>query len=557
MTFTTRPELRGTFGMVTSTHWLASQTGMAVLERGGNAFDAAVATGFVLQVVEPHLNGPGGEVPAVFWAEERGEPLALCGQGVAPAAATIESFRKLGHELVPGTGVLAACVPGAFGGWLLLLREFGTWRLADVLEFAIGYAEHGYPLHERIRATIVLNEKLLSTWPGSRELYLPAPAAGALFRNPAFAATYRRLVAESRGGSREDEIEKARRAWYEGFVAEEIERFCAAEGGFLTGADLAGWTATIEDVATLEYRGLTVCKTKAWAAGPVGLQQLALLRGFDLDELSTAELVHVVVECGKLAFSDRDALYGDAEDVPLDRLLSRAYNDERRALVGEEASAEYRPGLGRLPSLHAVAATVGSGEPGRGTVHLDIADRSGNLISATPSGGWLQSSPVIPSLGWPLGTRAQMFWLEEGLASSLRPGTRPRTTLSPGLALRDGAPYLAWGTPGGDQQEQWALHAFLRHVDLGMNLQEAIDAPEFHSDHLISSFFPRGLAPKSLALESRFDSRTIAELQRRGHHVSLWPAWSAGRVTAVAREPDGLLRAGANPRGMQGYAVGR
>ena len=557
MTFTTRPELRGTFGMVASTHWLASQTGMAVLERGGNAFDAAVATGFVLQVVEPHLNGPGGEMPALFWSTDRDEPLALCGQGVAPMAATIDRFHELGHELVPGTGVLAACVPGAFGGWLLLLRDHGTWRLGDVLEFAIGYAEQGYPLHERIRATIELNEELLASWPGSRDLYLPAPTAGALFRNPALASTYRRIVDESRGGSREDEIEKARLAFYEGFVADEIDRFCASEGGLLTGADLAGWNATIEDVVTLEYAGLTVCKTGPWGTGPVALQQLALLRGFDLAELSSAEFVHVVTECAKLAFADRDALYGDAEDVPLDRLLSTEYSDERRALVGEDASGEYLPGIGRLPSLHAVEATVGSGEPTRDTVHLDVADRYGNLFSATPSGGWLQSSPVIPALGWPLGTRAQMFWLEDGLASSLRPGTRPRTTLSPGLALRDGAPYLAWGTPGGDQQEQWALHAFLRHVNLGMNLQEAIDAPEFHTDHLISSFFPRGLARKSLAVESRFDSRSIGDLQRRGHDVTLLPAWSAGRVSAVAREPDGLLRAGANARGMQGYAVGR
>ena len=242
--------------MVASTHWLASQTGMAVLERGGNAFDAAVATGFVLQVVEPHLNGPGGEVPAVFWSAERGEPLALCGQGVAPASATIERFHELGHDLVPGTGVLAACVPGSFGGWLLLLREFGTWRLGDVLEFATGYAEHGYPLHERIRATIQLNEALLASWPGSRDSYLPAPEAGALFRNLALAATYRRIVEESRGGSREDEIEKARVAYYEGFVADEIDRFSAAEGGFLTGADLAAWRATIEPVVSLEYRGL-------------------------------------------------------------------------------------------------------------------------------------------------------------------------------------------------------------------------------------------------------------------------------------------------------------
>ena len=557
MSFTTRPELRGTFGMVASTHWLASAAGMSVLERGGNAFDAACATGFVLQVVEPHLNGPGGEVPAVFWSAEREAALVLCGQGVAPAAATIERFHELGHELVPGTGVLAACVPGAFGGWLLLLRDFGTWRLADVLEYAIGYAEHGYPLVERIAATIGANRELLESWPGSAELYLPAPTPGALFRNPELAATYRRIVDESKGGSREEEIERARTAFYEGFVANEISRFCEAEGGLLTGGDLASWEATLEAPATLDYRGLTVCKTGPWGTGPAALQQLALLDGFDLADLSEAELVHVVTECAKLAFADRDALYGDGE-VPLDALLSSEYADERRKLVREEAAAEVQPGRGRYPRIREAIATPGSGEPTRGdTVHLDVADRFGNVLSATPSGGWLQSSPVIPALGWPLGTRAQMFWLEEGLASSLAPGKRPRTTLSPGLALRQGQPYLAWGTPGGDQQEQWALHAFLRHVDLGLDLQAAIDAPEFHTDHLISSFYPRGVAPLSLSLEARFGARTVADLQRRGHDVALWPAWSLGRVTAVAREPDGLLKAAANPRGMQGYAVGR
>jgi gamma-glutamyltranspeptidase/glutathione hydrolase len=556
--FTTRPELRGTFGMVASTHWLASAAGMSVLERGGNAFDAAVATGLTLQVVEPHLNGPGGEVPAVFWSADRGMPLVLCGQGVAPAAATIERFHELGHdELIPGTGVLAACVPGSFGAWLLLLREFGTWRLEDVLAFAIGYAENGYPLVERIAQTIDLNRELLSGWPGSAELYLPPPTPRALFRNPALAATYRRIVDESRGGSREEEIERARHAFYEGFVAEEIDRFVADEGGLLTGEDLASWEATFERPATYEYRGLTVCKTGPWGSGPAGLQQLALLAGYDLAELSQAEFAHIVTECAKLAFADRDALCGDAE-VRLDILLSDEYARERRALVGEEAAEVVRPGFGRLPTMHDLVATPGSGEPTRGdTVHLDVADRFGNLVSATPSGGWLQSSPVIPKLGWPLGTRAQMFWLEEGLPSSLRPGARPRTTLSPGLALRDGDPYLAWGTPGGDQQEQWALHAFLRHVDLGLDLQAAIDAPEFHTDHLISSFYPRGMVPRSLALEARFGSRTVADLQRRGHEVTLWPAWSLGRVTAVARQPDGVLKAGANPRGMQGYAVGR
>jgi gamma-glutamyltranspeptidase/glutathione hydrolase len=557
MTFTTRPELRGTFGMVASTHWLATAAGMAVLERGGNAFDSAVAAGLTLQVVEPHLNGPGGDLPVVFWSAERGEPLVLCAQGVAPAAATIERYRELGHELVPGTGLLAACVPGAFGGWLRLLAEFGTWRLEDVLAFAIGYAEDGYPLVPGITLTIERTEELLRTWEGSAALYLPAPRPGALFRNAALAATYRRIVEESRGGSREDELERARKLFYEGFVAEEIDRFSAAQGGLLTGADLAAWEPALEAPATLDFHGLTVCKTGPWGQGPVFLQQLALLDGFDLAGLSDAEYVHVVVECAKLAFADREAFYGDAE-VPLERLLSREYAAERRRLVEDTASDELRPGDdGRLPSPVTAAATVGAGEPTRGdTVHLDVADRLGNLVSATPSGGWLQSSPVIPTLGWPLGTRAQMFWLEEGLPSSLAPGRRPRTTLSPTIALRDGEPALSIGTPGGDQQDQWTLHAFLRHVVFGDDLQAAIDAPSFHTDHFPSSFFPRESLPRSLALEARWGENVAEELRRRGHDVTVTDPWSLGRVSAVARE-NGLLKAGSNPRGMQGYAAGR
>jgi gamma-glutamyltranspeptidase / glutathione hydrolase len=552
MTFTTRPELRGTFGAVASTHWLATQAGMAVLERGGNAFDAACAAGFVLQVVEPHLNGPGGDLPAVFWSAEAGQPLVLCAQGVAPAAATIGEYRSRGLERVPGTGLLAACVPGSFGGWLLLLEQYGTWPLADVLEYAIGYAERGYPVIPGITMTIERTEPLLAQWPASAELYLPAPRPGSIFRNTKLAATWRRVLAES-GGT----VEGARRVYYDGFVADEIDQFSRANGGVLTGEDMARWRATLEPPATFDYRGLTVCKTAAWGQGPSALQQLALLQGYDVASLSEAELVHVVTEAAKLAFADRDANYGDT-DVPLDVLLSPEYTAERRELIGDEASDALRPGHGRLPSLvSGVAVELGAGEPTRGdTVHLDVADRFGNLISATPSGGWLQSSPTIPALGWPLGSRAQMFWLEEGLPSSLVPSTRPRTTLSPGLVLREGEPWLAYGTPGGDQQEQWALHAFLRHVDRGLDLQAAIDAPEWHTDHLISSFDPRGFAPRSLAVESRFGDDVIADLRRRGHVVTVTDAWSLGRVSAVKRE-GGQIVAASNPRGMQGYAACR
>ena len=547
--FTTRPELRGTFGMVASTHWLASAAGMAMLERGGNAFDAAVAAGLVLQVVEPHLNGPGGEVPIVLYSAEREEVLVVNGQGPAPATATIDAFRERGLDLVPGTGVLAACVPGALPAWLLVLREFGTMPLAEVAAPAIEYAERGYPVVPRITQAIEAMEAVFrSEWPGSAEVYLPAPRPGTLFRNTKLAETYRRIVAE--GGV--------------DFLDEPIGRFVEQQDGLLTGEDVARFEARFEPPVSLDFRGHTVCKCGPWSQGPVFLQQLALLDGFPLEELGPADYVHTVVECAKLAFADRDAWYGDPDfvDVPLQRLLSREYADERRALVGPEASAELRPGLdGRLPevALGTVApAHLGGGEPTRGdTVHVDVADRHGNLVSATPSGGWLQSSPVIPELGFPLGTRAQMFWLEEGHPSALEPGKRPRTTLSPSLAFREGRPYLAFGTPGGDQQDQWSLHVFLQHAVLRLDLQAAIDSPAFHTNHLISSFHPRQVQPRSVELESRFGDAVAAELETRGHDVKLTDPWSLGRVSAVAREPDGVLKAGANPRGMQGYAVGR
>jgi gamma-glutamyltranspeptidase/glutathione hydrolase len=579
--FTTRPELRGTFGMVASTHWLASAAGMAILERGGNAFDAAVAAGFVLQVVEPHLNGPGGEVPIILYSAERDQVLVICGQGPAPAAATIQRFRELGLDLVPGTGLLPAVVPGAFGGWARLLREFGTLRLADVLEPAIGYAERGYPAVPGIAAAVAELERLFrEEWTASAALYLAGgvPGPRARLRNPELAATYRRLAAESTAGSREAGIDRAHDAWYRGFVAEAIDRFSATEvmdssgerhRGLLSGDDLAGWSATLEPPVSLEYAGHTVFKTAPWGQGPVFLQQLALLRGFDVAAMGTdgAELIHTVVECAKLAFADREAWYGDPDfvDVPLRELLSSAYADERRRLVAPEASRELRPGRpgGRQPRLPApppAAAAAGTGEPTRttgDTCHVDVVDRFGNIVSATPSGGWLSGSPVIPGLGFPLGTRGQMFWLEEGLASSLAPRKRPRTTLSPSLAFRGGDPYLAFGTPGGDYQDQWTLVFLLRHVDHGLGLQEAIDAPMFDTNHAPSSFYPRAAAPGSLELEGRFDPRVVGELRERGHDVTVTGDWSLGRISTAGRARDGFLVAAANARGMQGYAVGR
>ncbi|MFE1439630.1 gamma-glutamyltransferase family protein [Streptomyces sp. NPDC058739] len=619
--FTTRPTLQGTFGMVSSTHWLASQSAMAVLEDGGNAFDAAVAGAFVLHVVEPHLNGPAGEVP-ILLAPAGGEVRVLCGQGVAPAGASAAHYRGLGLDLVPGTGPLAAAVPGAFDAWMLLLRDHGTKGLDDVLKYAVGYAEHGHALVENVGATVESVRELFETeWTSSAEVYLPggrAPRPGELLRNPALAATWKRLLAETAGaGDREARIEAAREAWRTGFVAEALLRQSARptldtsgrrHTGTLTAADLADWSASYEPPVTYDWNGWTLCKAGPWSQGPVLLQQLALLPP-QLPPYGSEEYVHLLVEGCKLAMADREAWYGDAAEVPLAELLSEAYNAGRRELIGDSASYELRPGApgGREPRLsgHArVAVTeppgfspMGVGEPtvagfdpvggpvgGPGaagarppgepsvaadgstrgdTCHLDVVDRWGNMIAATPSGGWLQSNPVVPELGFPLGTRLQMAWLEEGLPNTLTPGRRPRTTLTPSLALRDGVPVMAFGTPGGDQQDQWQLHFFLAvalraPVRGGLDLQGAIDAPNWHNDSFTGSFYPRGMRPGSLTVESRTPREVVAGLRQRGHDVTVGDAWSEGRLCAVARDPrTGVLSAAANPRGMQGYAVGR
>jgi len=592
--FTTRPEIEGTFGVVTSTHWIATAVGMGMLEKGGNAFDAAVATAFTLQVVEPHLNGPGGDVPVIVFDVKKNKPEVVCGQGPAPAGATIAHYRGLGLDMVPGTGLLAACVPGMFDTWMLLLRDYGTMRLADVLAPAIEYARNGHPLLERASATIaVVADLFRDHWPTSAAVYMPngdIPAPGVMFTNRTLADTYSRVLkeAESAGADRVKQIERARAVWSQGFVAQAIDKFCRTQAlmdvsgsphrGVLTGEDMARWQATVEAPLTYDYHGYTVCKAGPWSQAPVVLQQLALLKSFSLDGIDPVdpEFIHLQVECAKLAFADREKFYGDPEfvDVPMETLLSDAYNAERRRLISQQASLELRPGsiegfggvvaLRRQQGDRLAVGNLGAGEPTVGrmgqvvgdTVHFDIVDRAGNMVSATPSGGWLQSSPVVPELGFCLGTRAQMFWLEDNHPAALAPGKRPRTTLSPTMALRDGEPYLAWGSPGGDQQDQWITQFFLRHVHANMNLQEAIDAPAWHSEHFPISFWPRTARPGVLVVENRVPKATVDNLKGRGHLVETGPDWSEGRLTAASKVGR-RRRAAANPRGMQGYAAGR
>jgi gamma-glutamyltranspeptidase / glutathione hydrolase len=588
--FTTRPEIKGTFGVAASTHWLATAVAMRTLERGGNAFDAAVACAFTLQVVEPHLNGPGGEVPLILWSAKERRARVLCGQGVAPAKATMAAFRALDLPLVPGTGLLAATVPSAFDAWMQLLRDYGTLKLREVLEPAIHYAAQGFPLVPRIcQAIVALQGLFREHWPSSAEVYLPAPKPGTLFRNPQLSTTYSRLLQEAESESdRDRQIEKARDAWSRGFVATEIDRFCREEimdcsgrrhRGLLTAGDMARWAASYEAPLARDYRNFTVLKCGPWSQGLVLLQQLALAEHLDLGSVDPLgeEFVHRVAESAKLCFADRDAWLGDPKfvEVPVKELLSKDYAAQRANMVSDKSNSDFRPGCpgGRTPKLPGFAeesarlaknanSALGIGEPAFAelavgdTCHLDVIDRWGNMVSATPSGGWLSSSPVIPALGFPLNTRLQITWLDESLPGALAPGKRPSTTLSPSLALRDGEPYLSFGTPGGDQQDQWQTIFFLRHVHHRMNLQHAIDAPAWHINHFVQSFWPRTVDANKLTLESRFEKTVVENLKRRGHHVVVGEPWSEGRLSACARDGD-LLRAAANPRGMQGYAAGR
>ncbi len=586
--FRTRPELRGTFGMTASTHWLATATAQAVLERDGNAFDAAVAAAFTLHVVEPHLNGPGGDLVGLFATSDDPTPRVLAGQGPAPAAATIAHYRAAGFTEAPGAGLLAAAVPGAVTAWLALLEERGTWELADVLAFAIGYARDGHPILPAAVATIArVRDLFVEHWPTSAAQWLPGgrvPEPGDLVRNEPWAGTLESLVAAGdAAGSRAGRIRAARTAWTSGFVADAIARAVArpsrhSQGvdapGVLTAADLAAFDPTIEDAVTLRFRGFEIAKAGAWSSGPTLLLALAILDRFPDERLdpSTELGVHTIAEALKLALADRDAYFGDPAVVPIEALLDPEYARSRAALIGDEASAELRPGRpgGDAPWFPPLVepsgvTLAGSGEPTvrrdggtRGdTCHLDVIDRHGNIVSATPSGGWLQSSPYLPEVGFALGSRLQMAWLEEDSPSALVPGRRPRTTLSPTLVLRDGRPVEALGTPGGDQQDQWQLPYLLRRIVGGYSPQAAIDAPTFHTTSHVASFEPRVFEPAGLVVEDRLGDDVIRGLEARGHVVTRAGGWTLGRLSAVGVDADGVLYAAANARGAQGYAAGR
>jgi gamma-glutamyltranspeptidase/glutathione hydrolase len=582
---TTRPTVRGFGGAVAAGHHLAAQIGAQTLASGANAADAACAMGFALWVLEPTQNGPGGEVPILVRDARSDRVWAISGQGPAPAAATIDRVRAEGFDLLPPDGLLSACVPGALDAWCRLLAQFGTRRLADVIAPARALAERGFPMYPFLRDLIgMVAPRFARSWPTSAEIYLPLLGIGERQTNRPLARWLASLCDAERaaGGSREAGIRAARDSFYRGDGAETIDRFARlpvrdASGekhaGLITAADLASHASAVEDPLSVDYRGAHVFKTGPWGQGPVFLQHLRLLEGFELDALDPAgaDALHLWLETAKLAFADRDACYGDPRfaEVPIEMLLSREYAAQRSALVDrEKASLELRPGIGRLPAgwplimdgdprLPTEPGALAVSARGRTDTTMCVAvDAQGNAVSATPSGGWIMTSPVIPELGFPLGTRLQMASLDPDHPNALAPGKRPRTTLSPSLAqLADGR-WLAFGTPGGDQQDQWTSQFFLRVAHGERDLQTAIDAPTVHSEHMPSSFWPRHARPGVVSAESRLDPAVLRALEARGHRIDRKGAWEHGRVLAASVDPSGgLHEAAASPRFAIAYAI--
>lgn len=601
MSFTTRPVVRGRNYAVTSGHYLATAAGFRMLEMGGNAIDAAAATCFALNLLEPQSNGIGGEVPTLVYVAAEQRVYALSGQGWSPQAFTIAWCREHDIDLIPGDGYLPACTPAVVGTWALAVARWGKLSFSQILAPTIALAEHGYPLYAGLRQSMIANaRKFTELYPTTGAVYLPngsIPELGEPVRNLDYAAMLRQLCrAEeaAKGKGRVAGIEAARDAFYAGEIAHRIVEFIRSHpvtdasgrvhAGLLSYADLAEWRARVETPVTINYRGLDVYKCGPWTQGPVFLQQLALLEGFDLAAMghNSPEYLHALIECAKLAFADREAYYGDPDfdAVPLDGLLSKAYAAQRRTEIGEVASDAMRPGdLGFGVPDYATTFDVaadnrrglhmpspleqaGAGRPYRikhghlgDTTHLDVVDREGNMVAATPSGGWWGTSPVIEGLGFPLGTRGQMFYLNPNRPNALAPRKRPRATLTPTLVLKDGRPYMAFGTPGGDAQDQWTLQFFLNVVEFGMSLQEALDAPSVHSTHFPSSFYPRDAYPRTVEAESRIAPETLEALRRRGHLVNVGDAWAHGKCMGIRLNTHGTLEAGVSPRGEVGYAM--
>ena len=560
------PRMFGTHGGIATEHYLSADAGIEMLRTGGTAVDAAVAAVLVESVVNPQMFSIGGEIPILIASNARPNVVCINGNMCAPSRATPAAFRELGHSHIPDEGILAAGVPGCLAALVEAQRQFGRMRFSDVCTHAIDMARTGFPVHAGL-----LNQdkfgvfdnaaKFRDRWPGSAQLYLPAgipPAEGTLLRNPSLANVFEHLCAQDRsaGADRDAGLSAVTAAFYRGEIAAEIVKFADTYGGLLQRSDLANFTAPIEATTSIEFGGVELHKCGPWTQGPALLQTLQILRHRDLKGLghNTCEYIHVVTEAMKLAFADREQYYGDPRhvEVPIAELLSPRYGRARSDLIGMYASREIRPGDPKQGNaLLNRAEWLGGSSWGAGTVHVAAVDSEGTVVAMSPSGAWIKSSEVIPALGFPLGSRLSNFHLDPPHHPNLlAPGKRPRTTISPSIALRAGQPWMAFGSMGGDQQDQWQLQFFLNIIVFGMSIQAAIEAPKFSTEHFPAFFSPHDYFLGRLRIEPEVGAKTVGELARRGHDIDVAPSWSEGFLCAARRDPmSGAIEVGADPRG--------
>ena len=579
----TRPYVMGTRGVVVSGHHQASDAGLDMLKAGGNAIDAGVATVFAQAVTEFDRFGLGGEVPILIHNAADGRVVAVNGQGQAPRKATPEWFRSKGIAAIPGDCFLAAPVPAVVGSLITALREFGTMTLGEVLGPAIHLADEGFAVFPSYLDNLRrVQGRMRAEWPTSAQIFLPGgelPKVGDLLLQKDLARTFRRLVEAEQQASaagRDAGLQAAHDLFYSGDLAREIVQFqknfrCTDANGFtspglLEVEDFAAFRPAVEEPAHTSYRGVEVYKVGFWSQGPVLLQALNLLEDYDLRSLghNSAPYLHLLAEAMKLAFADREWYYADPDyvGVPEHGLLSKEYAAERRKLIDlESPSLKLRPGnpypFHSEQLAHAsIPASITFRPDPPGTTGTRVADADGNVFSATPSGGWYSTSPIIDGLGFVLGTRCQSFFLESDRANSLEPGKRPRTTLTPTLAMKDGQPYMAWGTPGGDAQDQVNLQFLLNVLEFGMDIQEALDAPLIQILDFPPSFFPRETQPGVMRVESRMTQSTVDALSAMGHTVLDAGPWSIGDATALMLDRQrGVLYGAAGPRRDKSYAL--
>jgi len=555
------PAVRGTREMIGAGNSMEVEAGYRILEQGGNAVDAGVAAVLAATVTEQDHIGLGGEVPLLI--KLPGKPvIVISGVGVAGAKATPDFFahRKaepwedpITYPPIPGAGIRAAITPGLVDGLLLALEKYGTMPFAKVAEPAIERAD-GFPIPEIFSQTLLANQRVLSFLPTSQKFYFPGgnlPKPGEIVHFPDLARTLREMVnAEKQAhGDRVARIRAIHDYFYKGSIAKRIADFNEANGGPLTYADMANFKAETDDVRTTTYRGYTINKPGFWTQGPVTLEALNILEGYDLKAMghNSPQYLHTLLEAVKLAFADRDRYYGDPKfsKIPEETLLSKSYAADRRKLIDPaHASMESRPG-----NLGASAPATGGAGPSNAhdTTCVDVIDHWGIGFSATPSGAWLPSV-IAGDTGIPLSIRGDSFVMTPGHANQVAPGKRPRVTLSPMIVTKDGELYITMSTPGGDNQDQALIQVLLNILEFGMTPQQAVEAPRFQTEHFYTSFAFHQFTPGRVSLEGRMPTATATALETLGHKVLIGGDWSNASSPVVILTKDGVLHGGSDPR---------